>query len=81
MEGFPGYVGATLIILYFKSYHHLGHSRGSFVIELINRLLGVGLKAMELISFLCGKNVAAAKHFPCVFSCYKNILESDRLFN
>ena len=44
MEGLPDYVGATFNILYFKTYRHLGDSRGNFVIEVINRLLGVVLK-------------------------------------
>ena len=44
MEGLPYYVGVTFNILHLKTYRHLGDSRGNFVVEVINRFLGVVLK-------------------------------------
>lgn len=39
-----GYLGPAFSLSYFKTYRHLGDSRGDFVIGVINRLLGGVLK-------------------------------------
>jgi len=44
MEDLSGYLGAEFSLSYFKTYRHLGDSRGNFVIEVLNRLLGVVFK-------------------------------------
>jgi len=41
VEDLSAYLGTEFSLSYFKTYRHLGDSRGNFVLKVINRLLGV----------------------------------------